>query len=624
MRSRSLANPWGRMMDGLADPSILSSAMASAIRPRRRLTVSEWADAHRVLPSKGASEKGPWRTSRTPYLREIMDALSDTSAVQRVVFMSSTQVGKTEVGLNWSGYIMHHAPGPMLAVVPTLDLRKRWVRQRLDPMLQETPVLAEIFDSRRQRDGANAEDMKDFPGGVMILSGANSPASLASMPIRYALLDEVDRFPWEVGKEGDPIGLIDERTKTFPRRKVLLVSTPTVKGESRIDEEFQASDQRHYHVPCPHCGDYAPMLWARVRWDAKLTRAWIVCEACGAETDEHHKTAMLEAGRWIPHNPGAAVRGYTVNALYSPIGLGWTWLELARDWMASQGDEVKLKRFINTALAEVWEDRREGIDHTHLLNRLEAYPEDMPRRVRSVGIDVQKDRIEVSVYDFGAGEECWGIDHIIVEGDTADAATWTALGEEIDAIRPDTGAIDSGYAADEVYTFARGRRWLFVTKGIKGSDKTFIEDDESRRRRLRKRRKKSHSPFLVGNVAAMMLITQRLRISRPEYGTACPGFIHFPHGEDAFDDEFFRQLASSAYVIVKRGKKSVYEWQEKATHPRNEAFDCWKLAVVGVRLAKINLDRAPREEAPAQVASVPEAAARRPVSPRRGGGIVRR
>lgn len=576
-------------MDGLAKPDILSAALARAIRPRRRLTVSEWADAHRILPGKGASEKGPWRTSRTPYLREIMDALSDSSVVQRVVLKTSTQVGKTEVGLNWMGYIMDHAPGPMLAVVPTLEMRKRWVRQRLEPMLQETPALAAIFDSRRQRDGSNAEDMKDFPGGVAILSGANSPASLASMPVKYVLCDEVDRFPWEVGNEGDPIGLIDERTKTFPRRKVLLVSTPTEKGASRIDEEFEASDQRHYHVPCPHCGDYAPMTWKRCRWDAHQSRAWLVCEECGAEIEEHHKTAMLEAGRWVPERPGAAVRGYTINALYSPIGLGWTWLELARDWMASQGDEIKLKRFINTALAEVWEDRREGVDHTNLLGRLESYAEDMPRRVRSVGIDVQKDRIEMSVYDFGAGEECWGIDHIIVEGDTADESTWAALGEEIDAIRPDCGAIDSGYAADQVYAFSRGRRWLFVTKGIKGSDKTFIEDDDARRRRLRKRRKKSFSPFLVGNVAAMMLVTQRLRLDA--HG---PGYLHFPHGEDAFDDEFFRQLASSAYVLVRQKKKSVYEWQEKATHPRNEAFDCWKLAVVGVRLAKIDLTREPQ------------------------------
>lgn len=582
-------------MDGLAKPDILSASLASVIRPRKRLTVSEWADAHRILPGKGSSEKGPWRTSRTPYLREIMDALSDSSSVQRVVLKTSTQVGKTEVGLNWMGYVMAHAPGPMLAVVPTLEMRKRWVRQRLEPMLQETPTLAAIFDSRRQRDGSNAEDMKDFPGGVAILSGANSPASLASMPVRYVLCDEVDRFPWEVGNEGDPIGLIDERTKTFPRRKVLLVSTPTEKGSSRIDDEFEASDQRHYHVPCPHCGEYWPMQWKHVKWNATLTSAWLVCPDCGAEIYHHQKTAMLEAGRWIPARPGMAVRGYMINALYSPIGLGWTWLELARDWMASQGDEVKLKRFINTALAEVWENRREGVDHINLLARLEEYPEVMPKRVRSIGIDVQKNRLEMSVYEFGPEEEMWGIDHIIVEGDAASEETWRALAAEIDAIKPDCGAIDSGYAADHVYAFAKNRRWLFVTKGIKGSDKTFIEDDESRRRRLRKRRRNGYSPHLVGNVAAMILITRRLMIERHNPTLPAPGFIHFPQGEDAFDDEFFRQLASSAYVLVKRGKRSAYEWEEKATHPRNEAFDCWKLAVAGVRLAKINLNMQPSE-----------------------------
>jgi len=204
--------------------------LARSVRPRPLTTVSAWSDKYRILTSKGSGEPGQWRTDRTPYLREILDSLSVNSPAQRIVLMFAAQLGKTEVGLNWIGYVMQHAPGPMLTVLPTLEVRKRWVRQRLDPLLTETPVIRALFDARRARDAGNAEDMKDFPGGMLVIGGANSPASLASMPIRYVLCDEVDRFPWEVGQEGDPLGLIDERTKTFPRRKVLLVSTPTVKG----------------------------------------------------------------------------------------------------------------------------------------------------------------------------------------------------------------------------------------------------------------------------------------------------------------------------------------------------------------------------------------------------------
>lgn len=459
-------------MHGLAKPDILSAAMAQAIRPRRRLTVSEWADAHRILPAKGSSEKGQWRTSRTPYLREIMDALSDSSTVQRVVFMSCTQVGKTEVGLNWTGYIMEHAPGPLLTVLPTLDVRKRWVLQRLKPMIDETPVLSAIFDTRRTRDGANSEDMKDFPGGVDILSGANSPSSLASMPVRYVLCDEVDRFPWEVGHEGDPLGLIDERTKTFPRRKVLLVSTPTIKGASRIDEEFEASDMRYYHVPCPHCGSFWPFKWPQVKWDGGLTRAWYVCEECGAEIEEHNKTAMLEAGRWIPARPAAAVRGYTINALYSPIGLGWSWLELARTWIGCQGDRAKLKRFINTALAEAWEDRsRKQVD----AHDLAARADDVAMRnvppgclIVTAGVDTQDDRLELHVIGHGADRRWWVLDYLVLPGDPSRDEVWLTLAEALNTpLRNAWGkdlhikacAIDmGGHHTEDVKAFTLSRR----------------------------------------------------------------------------------------------------------------------------------------------------------------------
>lgn len=617
-------------------PAILDvlRAMAAFLRPRPLTTVSQWADRHRVLSSKASAEAGQWRTDRTPYLREILDHLSASARTQRVVLCFAAQVGKTEVGLNWIGYVMHHAPAPMLVVLPSLEIRKRWVLQRLAPMLRESTVLREMF-ANRKRDAANSEDVKDYPGGLLVLSGANSPASLASMPIKYVVCDEVDSYDTELGDEGDPLKLITQRQSNFPRRKLLLVSTPKKpKGESLIENAYLDSDQRQYHVPCPHCDTLQPLLWRHPDGSHGLKRndatgeVYYGCRACGERIQEHHKPAMLAAGRWIARRPDHPTRGYHLTALYAPIGLGLSWRELWDEWLDAQTDTSKLKSFIQTKLAETWEAKKEGVDATRLVARLEVYPEHMPRRLRAVGIDVQKGRIEMSVWDFGPGEECWAIDHIIVEGDEAATETWDALYAEIDAIRPDCGAIDSGYAATQVYAFAARLRWLLVTKGIEGTDKTFVEDPESRRKRLRKRRKKGHAPLLVGNVAAMMLITQRLNLPAPDPGQPMPGYLHLPKGDPAFDDEYLRQLASSAYVEEKRQKKTVYVWKEKATHPRNEAFDCWKLALFAARLTgkpmQARHDTEPDATATAPPMPTPTPTNARPGLPRRVAGLSRR
>ena len=301
------------------------AVIARAIAPRPITTVSSWADKYRILTSKSSGEVGQWRTDRTPYLREVMDTLSSNHPCQRSVLMFAAQLGKTEAAMNWIGYVIHHSPAPMLVVVPTLEVRKRWVRQRLDPLLNETPAIRGLMDGRRQRDSGNSEDMKDFPGGMLVLGGANSPASLSSMPIQYVVCDEVDRFPWEVAAEGDPLGLVDERTKTFPRRKVLLVSTPTVKGSSRIEGEYLRSDMRQYHVPCPHCQEFQVLAWKHPDGRYGLTylpaskRVVYNCMHCGADIEEHHKPAMLERGQWIPRHPERPTRGYQLSGLYSPL-----------------------------------------------------------------------------------------------------------------------------------------------------------------------------------------------------------------------------------------------------------------------------------------------------------------
>jgi phage terminase large subunit GpA-like protein len=576
----------------LGQADLLAVAWRAA-SPRRVLSVSAWADEYRVLTGKQAGERGRYRTARTPFIREIQDCLSALSRVTDIVVKKSSQVGITEATVNFIGYAMEHAPAPMMVMMPTLESRDAWKVQKLNPLLQETPCVRELLGGVRSRDAANRQDLIDFPGGVLFLAGGNSPNSYAQKSVRYLVLDDLDRFPEEIGEEGDVITLAEGRTKAFARSKRLYISTPTVK-DGLIDRQWQKSDQRTYHVACPHCGARQPLDWGGpdlpygIKWtkhaNGEIINARYLCRECAAEIHEHHKPALLAGGVWIAAHPERAMRGYHISALYAPIGLGPSWLELARGWHDAQASTATLRAFINTQLGEAWEERGESIDPNTLLNRLEVYPAAPPPRVRGVGIDVQKDRIEVSLLEFGDGEEAWYIDHLIVEGDTAGLDPWDELADELDALAPDCGGIDSGYNADQVYAFCKKRPWLYVCKGIEGRGKTLTEDDDARKRRLRKRRKKGFSPFLVSDEAAKALLTQRLKLAPPEENGTRPGYLHFPR-EAAFDDEFFAQLASNKLVEKTKRRRLVREWVQ--TRVRNEAFDCWKLALAGLRLSKL-------------------------------------
>ena len=599
------------------------TVLAHAVAPRRALTVSQWADDHRILSGKQASERGRWRTARNPILREIMDACSAGSRVRDLVVMKSSQVGVTEAVVNLLGYTLDHAPCPAMVLLPTLETRDSWKVQKLNPLLQETDVVRQLLGGVRARDAANRQDLIDFPGGVLFLAGGNSPNSYAQKSVRILILDDLDRFPEEVGEEGDIITLAEGRTKAFPRALRMYVSTPTVSG-GLIDRQYQKSDQRRFHVACPHCGERQPLEWGGkdvphgMKWtllpDASLANVRYVCRECGAEIGEHHKPAMLAGGVWIARHPERAMRGYHISALYAPIGLGPSWSDLVRGWLAAQDNTATLRAWINTNLGEPWTERGEEVDPLAIMTRLEGYDtEAASARVRSVGIDVQKDRIEVSVYEFGVGEEAWAIDHVIVAGDTAGVEPWAELASELEAIGPDCGAIDSGYNTDQVLAFGARRPWLFVCKGIEGRGKTLVEADDDRKRRLRKRRKKGFSPFLVSDEAAKALITQRLKLEPGAEGQPRAGYLHFPANEPAFDDEFFAQLTSNRLVEKTHRGRLIREWVQ--TRVRNEAYDCWKYALAGFRLSKI--DPARKAAQAARAADLP-APPQRPVARRIG------
>jgi phage terminase large subunit GpA-like protein len=257
-------------------------AWGNGLRPDPDLTVSEWADRHRMLSGRASAEPGRYRTVRTPYMREIMDRLSPGDPTQRIVFMKAAQVGATEAGNNWIGFAIHQAPGPMLAVQPTVELAKRNSRQRIDPLIDESPDLRERVKPARSRDAGNTMLSKEFAGGILIMTGANSAVGLRSTPARYIFLDEVDAYPASADEEGDPVTLAEARSLTFAhRRKVLLVSTPTIRGLSRIEREYEASDQRRFFVPCPHCGAMQWLKFDRLRWQkGKPETAEYHCEGC--------------------------------------------------------------------------------------------------------------------------------------------------------------------------------------------------------------------------------------------------------------------------------------------------------------------------------------------------------
>jgi phage terminase large subunit GpA-like protein len=582
----------------------IERAWREGLRPDPRLTVSDWAERYRMLSTKESAEPGRWRNARTPYLREIMDCLSPTSPVERVVLMKGAQVGGTELGLNWVGYAIHHAPGPMMIVWPTTEMAQRNSKHRIDPLIEESPVLKDIIAPARSRDSGNTVLMKEFRGGVLVMTGANSAVGLRSMPVRYLFLDEVDAYPLDVDGEGDAIHLAEARTRTFARRKILLVSTPTIAGASIIEREFEASDQRRYFVPCPHCGHRQWLRFERLRWDrGQPDTAAYLCEDCETAIAEHHKPRMLELGEWVAQGIGTSA-GFHLSSLYSP----WRkWREIAASWekaaMSESRSAAIIKAFKNSELGEAWVEEGEAPDWQRLLERREDYPiGSVPAGglLLTAGADVQKDRIEVSVWAFGRGKEAWLIEHRVLMGDTARDAVWKRLGEMIaETWSHESGAqlplarfaLDTGFATQEAYTFVRLARdpRVMAVKGVpKGAalvgTPTAVDLSQGGRKLRR-----GIKVFSVAVGIAKLEFYNNLRKAADvlEDGVTLrypTGFVHLPQ----VDAEFVQQLCAEQLVTRRdRNGYPVREWQKM--RERNEALDCYVYARAAASAA--GLDR---------------------------------
>jgi phage terminase large subunit GpA-like protein len=586
---------------------ILARAWDEGLAPDPELTVSEWADRYRILSSRGAAEAGRYRTSRAPYIKEIMDSLSALSPVRRVVFKKGAQIGASEAGVCWIGYIMDQVPGPVMMVQPTVDTAKRFSTQRLQPLIDDSPQLRGKVSRNRSRDTTNTMLMKEFVGGVLIITGANSAVGLRSMPVRYLMLDEVDAYPGDIEDEGDPVALAEARTRTFGvRSKILLASTPKLKGTSRITREFDATDKRFYFVPCPHCGLKQVLNFNRMKWEAGQPRTVTYqCEGCDGAMREHHKTAMLAGGEWraTAETNDRSVRGYHLSALYSPIG--WmSWAEVVAFYEGSINDVEKRKSFINTVLGEEYEEEAEIVpDWQRLYERREDWPfRGVPMRglFLTAGADVQADRIELDVWAWGRGLESWLVEHMVVYGDPGEAGTWEHLTNLLSTTwRHASGkrlvlqrlAIDTGAFTQQVYAWVRkqSRLTVLAVKGVPQYDRSvpvsgpvYVEVAQNGRRI-----KRGVSLWTVSVSFFKSETYKLLQLDRPTdadlatYGYPA-GYVHLPL---TLNDEWIKQLVAEQRVIVRgrRGWAVKTEWRQ--LRPRNEALDMRVYARAAVWMA---------------------------------------
>jgi phage terminase large subunit GpA-like protein len=458
-------------------------AFTQGWKPKHRMTVSEWSDAHRMLAQEGSSRPGNWRTSTHPLLREIGDQLSEHSRAQLVVFMKPTQFGGTEIGVNWLGYIMDHAKGPTAVVMPTERSLNKWMAQKFVPMVDSTPRVNSVLSKRSNNGSDSNAQFKKFTGGLLYMIYAGSTAELKNISLRYVDADELDEWPRET-PQGAPWDLLQNRLDNFPDRKVYASSTPTLEGASLIKELHDGGDQRQYWVPCPHCGELQVLKWGNLKWSkhpttGAITDVWYACGENGCMIEEHYKSVMLpELGhggqaRWIAQVPDAPYPSYHANALYSPIGLGRSWAELAKLWIDAQGDRAKHMVFVNTRLAETYRDHNSDIKANLLEQRAEPYAlRTVPPGclVITVGVDVQSGanaRLEVQVVGHGKGKRHWTLDYHVIPGNPSGDEVWSALADYVNNIRfrnahgkeliSEACAIDTGgHHTHDVYAFVRG------------------------------------------------------------------------------------------------------------------------------------------------------------------------
>jgi len=565
------------------------NAFLRGIKPDPLLTVSQWADEYRFLPQVSA-EPGKFRMSRTPYMREIIDHLSVHDPAQEIIFKKCSQIGATESGNNWLGYIMDIAPASMLYVMPTDQMMKDTSKNRIQKMIDATPSLRHKIRPAKSKDANNTIQYKEFEGGFFKGVGANSPVGLASTAVRFVYMDEIDRYPLDVGGEGSAIDLAKTRTATFgARRKMFLTSTPTLEGTSAIDLAFKKTGQRHYYVPCPYCGTMQKLHFENLIYDKKRIRSAqfevnYQCNHCSTLIAERFKTKMLADGVWqpdYPENENGLTYGYHLNALYSPLGM-YSWVDLAKDYEEATTEIPKMITFVNTKLGETYNDKGDKPDWELLYAKRENYTRGVPFEdvaFVTAGADVQADRIEIEIVGWMKGKRSQSIDYRILFGDTSADDVW----QQLDAILNETFvttsgvghsisklAIDTGYNTTKVYEFCR-RHDVSRVVPIKGQANQMIMVSHPKPVDVNSNGK-TIGRTKVFHVAVSIIKSELygwLKLMPPADGVYPVGYCHFPE----YDEHHFKSLTAEEMKQVTDSKGSVrYEWVVK--YKRNERLDC--------------------------------------------------
>lgn len=607
---------------------VIAGAVGGLTAPEN-LTVSEWADKYRKLSSVASAEPGQWRTARTPYLRDIMDAFTDPT-VREISVVAASQVGKSEFELNCIGYIIDQDPASILYIHPTVDDAKKFSRLRVTPMINDTPVIrGKVKETKVGRESASTILQKSFPGGMLTVTGSNSASALASTPARYVIADEVDRFARSAGREGDPLSLAKARQTTFYNAKTLLVSTPTVKGDSRIEVAYFTGTQEHWCHQCPDCGEYSEIRFNDIKFEPKMERVhgkktWTLdgdvhwmCPNCGCVHGEHQM--RRQPAKWIADNPAAmqnGARSFWLTAFASP----WTsWETICLRFLEAKDDPERLKVVYNTLFGQLWEDRGDLADEDEMLARREDYGHrtdgsavELPDGVLvlTCGVDTQDNRLEYEVVGHGHYGETWGIQKGIIMGRPDTEEVWERLDDLAEhvfyyangkGLKVSIFCVDSGgHFTQDVYENCQKRQGkrFFAIKGKGGDGVPYISPPT--KVAVRDSKRKTCWLYTLGVDSGKASIMSSLKVEEPG-----PKYMHFSADPDAgYDMNYFNGLLSEKMVLAHTNRGDVWRWEKIPGHERNEALDCRNYAMAALKIINPDMDaierrlKAPKEKAP--------------------------
>ncbi|MDR1158346.1 MAG: phage terminase large subunit family protein [Oscillospiraceae bacterium] len=631
------------------DTSRLNISLAKVLagmKPPDDLTVTKWAEKNRRLSAESAAEVGLWRTERTPYLREPMDAFTD-SKVRRIVMVAASQVGKSEFLNNTIGYIIDQDPGSVLFVHPTTIDAREYSKLRIAPMFRDCPVLKKKVSDPKRRDSGNTILQKSYPGGILTLCGSTEAHALASKPIRYILGDERDRWATSAGNEGDPWDLARARQTTFYNSKALEVSTPTIKNASAIEASYAEGTMERWKTQCPHCGGYYEITFEDIRYEYaekvvagrktyRVTKVWYVCHGCGCISDE--ATVKRQPAHWEADNPDAyaqGVRSFWLNAFVS----AWaSWESIILRYLSAIGSSRKLQVVFNTCFGLLWEDRGDLEDEDSLLSRREEYPAELPEGVLvlTCGVDTQDDRLEYEIVGHGHFGETWGVKKGIIMGRPDDAETWAALDDVIDhTYRFEGGAglrismtmiDDGGHFTQDVRLQCRARlgKKVFAVRGRGGDGIPYTRPPKKQKIVVGKKFVGTCWQYEIGVDAGKQIIMDNLRVQAPGVK-----YTHFPKRDD-YGPAFFKGLLSER-LVYKPQQKNRWKWEVIPGHERNEALDCRNYALAAFKALPVDLDAMDRrikqakKERHNMVEDVPRPPAQRPSQKKsKGAGTLKK